>query len=115
MRRMRSFGITCEAKTELGDCAEAFRQEIEVDKWSRRTDIFGADADVFPPARFLAGDTSAETLAQRVKTTDLLFGYGRYTCPGRELAWMEIGKVFVEVRMPFLSCSWLKILQISGR
>ncbi len=62
----------------------------------RRTDIYGDDADVFRPERFL--NAPPEKRAAMEKTTDLMFGYGRYLCPGKGMAWLEMNKVFVEVR-----------------
>ncbi|KAK4219774.1 cytochrome P450 [Rhypophila decipiens] len=74
--------------------------KIGVDFWSmgRCTDIFGDDPDTFRPERFL--EASAEKRDMMEKTTDLIFGYGRYRCLGRNMAWMEMEKVFVELVNP---------------
>lgn len=61
----------------------------------RRTEIFGDDADVFRPERFL--DASPAQREKLEKTTELVFGWGRYQCLGRNMAWMEMEKVFFEV------------------
>lgn len=61
----------------------------------RRTDIFGPDPDIFRPERFL--EASPGKREEMEKTTDLMFGYGRYRCLGRNMAWLEMEKVFVEV------------------
>jgi cytochrome P450 len=72
--------------------------KIAFDSWSfgRRTDVFGDDAGIFRPERFL--DASAENRVEMEKTTELLFGFGRYMCAGKVFAFMELNKVFVEVR-----------------
>ena len=58
-------------------------------------DIFGEDADMFRPERWLINDT--EKLIKMNKTVDLVFGYGKYQCLGRPVALLELSKVFVEV------------------
>ncbi|KAM7185549.1 cytochrome P450 [Rhypophila sp. PSN 637] len=71
--------------------------KIGVDFWSmgRRTDIFGNDPDIFRPERFLEASPEKRDIME--KTTDLIFAYGRYRCLGRNMAWMEMEKVFVEL------------------
>jgi cytochrome P450 len=58
--------------------------------------IFGDDAEIFRPERWLEGDT--EQLMEMRNTSDLVFHYGKYQCPGKSVAWMEFNKIFVEVR-----------------
>ena len=67
----------------------------------RDTSVFGDDADVFRPERFL--DCSPEERARLTKQVDLVFGHGRWMCPGKTLAWIELNKVFVEVCACFLT------------
>lgn len=67
----------------------------------RDKDVFGDDADVFRPERWLEGDDEAH-MAQMVRAVDLVFGSGRYSCLGRPLAMMELNKVFFEVRLRYL-------------
>lgn len=62
----------------------------------RRRDIFGEDADVFRPERWLDG-VSPEQRQRMVQTTELVFGYGRWGCLGKPVAFLELQKVFVEV------------------
>ena len=73
--------------------------KIGTDFWSmgRRADIFGADVSVFRPERFLEASPTERTRME--KTTDLMFGYGRYMCPGKAMAWLEMNKLFVEVKL----------------
>ena len=63
-------------------------------------EIFGVDASIFRPERWLINDT--EKLSRMNKTVDLVFGYGKYQCLGRPVAMLELSKVFVEVRNPYL-------------
>jgi len=73
--------------------------EIAQNLWSilRREGIFGKDVDVFRPERYLeAGDAAKKSEMER--TTELQFGYGRWICPGKHIAFLEITKVIFEVR-----------------
>ena len=62
----------------------------------RRTDIFGQDADVFRPERWL--DAEPTRLAEMTRTVELVFGYGRWICAGKHVAFMELNMTVVEVR-----------------
>lgn len=64
----------------------------------RRRDIFGADADVFRPERWLG--ISPEKKQLMVQTTELVFGNGRWGCLGKPVAFLELNKVYVEVCCP---------------
>lgn len=66
----------------------------------RRRDIFGDDAAVFRPERWLDPALSAERKLLMTQTTDMVFGWGRWGCSGRAVAFLEMGKVFVEVCSP---------------
>jgi cytochrome P450 len=72
--------------TNVGYCA-----------WSihRNKEVFGDDAEMFRPERWLIED--GEKLARMHKTADLVWGYGKYQCLGRNVALLELNKVFVEV------------------
>jgi cytochrome P450 len=63
--------------------------------FTRRPEVFGEDADEFRPERWLEADAGRAAEMRRV--VDLVFGYGRWGCAGRFLAFMELNKVFVEV------------------
>ena len=56
---------------------------------------WGLDAEIFRPERWL--EESPEKLKEMEATLELVFGYGRYQCLGRNLALMELNKIFVEV------------------
>lgn len=65
----------------------------------RDTAIFGNDAEVFRPERWLVDekdDESVRRLAEMRRTTEMIFGYGKYQCLGKPIAWLEITKVIFE-------------------
>lgn len=75
---------------------------ISYNAWSLHHDktIFGDDAELFRPERWLLEDKdegSEERLAAMRRTTELIFGYGKYQCLGKPIAWLEITKVLFEV------------------
>lgn len=63
-------------------------------------DRWGDDADIFRPERF--SETDEDTRVNRERLTDLAFGYGRFGCAGKPLAFLELHKVFFEVRAQLL-------------
>jgi cytochrome P450 len=64
-----------------------------------RKDIFGEDADLFRPERWIVdGDNgNIHQVTEMKKTTEMIFGYGKYQCLGKNIAWMEYGKAIFEV------------------
>jgi cytochrome P450 len=62
---------------------------------TRRTDVYGIDADLFRPERFLEAEPAARQEMER--TIDLNFGLGRWQCAGRNIALIEMNKVVFEV------------------
>jgi len=73
--------------------------DIYINSWSmlRDSSIFGERVDIFHPDRFL-DDLDKSKQALRTKTVELVFGFGRWRCVGKDIAFMELSKVFVEVR-----------------
>ncbi|KAI1344810.1 cytochrome P450 [Xylariaceae sp. FL0016] len=63
---------------------------------TRREDIFGEDVDVFRPERFLECDKQKRVEMERA--LDIIFGGGRWMCAGKNIALMELNKIFFEVR-----------------
>ena len=61
----------------------------------RSIDVFGPDANVFRPGRWL--DVSEAQLNKMERNNELIFGYGRFKCLGQSVALIELNKVFVEV------------------
>lgn len=58
----------------------------------RRKDVFGADANVFRPERWL--EAVGEQLQEMERTLDMVFGSGRFSCLGKDVAMMELSKIF---------------------
>ncbi|KAI1327688.1 cytochrome P450 [Xylariaceae sp. FL0255] len=71
--------------------------DIFVNLWSmlRNKEVFGPDADVYRPERFLECDS--ERRSELLRNVDLAFGHGRWQCPGKTMAWLELNKIFVEL------------------
>ncbi|OHE90227.1 cytochrome P450, partial [Colletotrichum orchidophilum] len=61
----------------------------------RRSDVWGQDADDFRPDRWLTAD--AGSLRSMETTLELVFGHGKWRCLGRNVAMMELQKIFVEL------------------
>ena len=62
--------------------------------------VFGENADLFIPERWLVDendDANREKLKAMRRTTEMIFGYGKYQCLGKPVAWIDIGKVLFEV------------------
>jgi len=59
--------------------------------------LFGEDADLFRPERFLELDDIRRAGMQR--DVELIFGTGRWMCAGKPVAFMELNKIFFEVGM----------------
>ncbi|KAH8754363.1 putative P450 monooxygenase [Diaporthe sp. PMI_573] len=70
-------------------------------RFTRRTDIFGPDVDVFRPDRWLPqadSEEEMERIGNMVATVNLCFSYGRFSCLGKSVAFMELNKAIPEVR-----------------
>jgi cytochrome P450 len=67
--------------------------------------MFGEDADVFRPERWLLEEKNEHSikLAAMRRTTEVIFGYGKYQCLGKPIAWLEITKVLFEVCCRYIS------------
>ncbi|KAJ8128706.1 hypothetical protein O1611_g4928 [Lasiodiplodia mahajangana] len=61
----------------------------------RSKEIWGSDADVFRPERWLEADSNRVRRMNSV--VDLDFGSGKYQCLGKSIAMMELNKIFVEL------------------
>ncbi|KAI0855675.1 cytochrome P450 [Xylaria cubensis] len=71
--------------------------DIFVNLWSmlRNKEVFGDDTEVFRPERFL--ECTEDERSELMKSVDLAFGHGRWQCPGKTLAGLELNKIFVEI------------------
>ncbi len=63
----------------------------------RNRTLFGDDVEIFRPERWLDADHAQRTAMER--TVDLAFGYGRWACAGKTVAFMELNKFYVEVKL----------------
>ena len=75
---------------------------ISYNAWGLHHDkkIFGEDADCFRPERWLLDDhddTHRGSLNAMIRTSEMVFGYGKYQCLGKPIAWLEIRKAIFEV------------------
>lgn len=73
----------------------------------QRKDIFGDDADMFSPERYL--ECSDEKKVEMERTVEMAFGAGRYQCSGKSIALAEIYKVVFEVS----SCDLVRHIKTS--
>jgi cytochrome P450 len=80
-------GVFYPEGTEVAVCDDALCRNVE---------IFGKDARLFRPDRWITAD--AETRIKYRQTVDVVFGSGRFLCLGRHIAMMELHKAIVEVR-----------------
>ncbi|OBS27854.1 hypothetical protein FPOA_01796 [Fusarium poae] len=62
-------------------------------------ELFGPDADVFRPERFIGLED--HDLAEMRRNVEINFGYGRWMCAGKPLAFMELQKVYFELLRAF--------------
>ncbi|KAF2871828.1 cytochrome P450 [Massariosphaeria phaeospora] len=68
--------------------------------WAVQRDaVFGEDVEIFRPERWMEADE--ERALRMEQTLDLIFGYGRWGCLGKSVAWIELNKVFVELLRHF--------------
>ncbi|KAF4339672.1 pisatin demethylase [Fusarium beomiforme] len=61
--------------------------------------LFGPDPQVFRPERYL--DADKDTSAQMKRDVEIIFGYGRWMCAGKPIAFMELYKVIFELLRVF--------------
>ncbi|KAJ5689557.1 hypothetical protein N7462_003949 [Penicillium macrosclerotiorum] len=62
-------------------------------------DIYGNDAKVFRPERWLEADPAK--MAEMVRTNNLIFGHGKFQCLGKPVAQIELGKIVFELLRNF--------------
>lgn len=60
--------------------------------------VYGDDAEAFRPERWLEA-RDEEALREMLGTWELIFKFGKWQCLGRNVALMELNKVFVEVSL----------------
>ncbi|KAI4865910.1 cytochrome P450 [Hypoxylon rubiginosum] len=72
---------------------------VNISSMLRSKAVFGEDADMFRPERFLEVDATTRSELQR--HVELTFGYGRWMCAGKSIALMEMNKIFFELLRHF--------------
>jgi hypothetical protein len=71
--------------------------DIGVSSWAlqRNKKVWGGDSMLFRPERWL--EANGERLKAMERSLELGWGYGKYQCLGKNVAWLELNKVFFEV------------------
>ncbi|KAK7431636.1 hypothetical protein QQZ08_001854 [Neonectria magnoliae] len=62
-------------------------------------EIYGRDAKVFKPERWLNSDP--DKLATMIRTNELIFGHAKFQCLGKPVAHLELGKTIFELMRNF--------------
>jgi len=73
---------------------------------ARNKDVWGEDAAVFRPERWFEG--SSEEIRAKESALDLVFAHGKFKCLGQSIAYVELNKIFFEVR-PAVSQEWVRV------
>ena len=82
-------GVFVPGGIDIGQCAWGVQ---------RSKQIYGVDSMVFRPERWL--EASGERLEKMEKTVGLVWGYGKYMCLGKNIAFLKLNKCIFEVRLP---------------
>ncbi|KAL9016822.1 MAG: hypothetical protein Q9185_005819 [Variospora sp. 1 TL-2023] len=77
-------GVRIPGGTKIGYCAWGLH---------RSKAIFGEDADVFRPERWL--HVTGDRLLEMNRVVDLVFGSGKYSCLGKPVVFLELRKIVV--------------------
>ncbi|RDW65159.1 hypothetical protein BP5796_09851 [Coleophoma crateriformis] len=65
----------------------------------RNKKMWGADAKIFRPERWFEG--TSEEIRRKELDVEMCFGYGKYQCLGKNIAYIELNKVYVELLRNF--------------
>ncbi|CAK3936056.1 Pisatin demethylase [Lecanosticta acicola] len=99
------FGLKSKSAPEGGENVNGvfFPEGSEVcicdNAFMRRKDIFGDDAEIYRPERFV--DCDEELANRRFRAVECAFGTGRYMCLGKHIAQMELHKAVFELMRNF--------------
>ncbi|KAF3052379.1 hypothetical protein E8E11_011205 [Didymella keratinophila] len=64
-------------------------------------EVFGPDAQMFRPERWLDPETDPGYMSKMNSTLDMMFHSGKYQCLGKSVALMEFNKIFIELLRTF--------------
>jgi len=67
---------------------------------TRGGELWAPNGAVFRPDRWIEAAGDEDRFKEMCGVVDLVFGHGKYTCLGKDIAWMELNKVLVEVSAP---------------
>ena len=84
----------------FGPDANAFRPErwlLSLNAPSELSKDLGASSWTMPPRHPFGHELDPMKLYKMERNNDLAFGYGRYQCLGKPVAWMELNKIFIEL------------------
>lgn len=76
--------------TDIGQCAWGLQ---------RSKIVYGEDSMLFRPERWL--EAKGEKLEKMEKSVGLVWGFGKYSCLGKNISWLEMDKVFFELLTRF--------------
>lgn len=87
--------VVCKGGLTIGNIYLPEGTEIGANPWltNRNRDVFGEDADIYCPERWLESDEKSRTMERAIFT----FGYGGRACIGKNLAQFEAQKLCLQV------------------
>ena len=88
-------GVFVPGGIDIGQCAWGVQ---------RSKKVYGEDSMVFRPERWL--EAEGERLELMEKSLTLVWGYGKYSCLGKGIAWMKLNKCLFEVRSSLTDLNW---------
>ncbi len=75
--------------------------------------VYGHDADMFRPERWI--DADEDHLRRMTNTWALIFKAGKWQCLGKDVAMIELHKVFVEVSLDYSLLPWRELPLAASR
>jgi len=88
-------GIFVPGGIDIGQCAWGLQ---------RSKAVYGEDAMMFRPERWLEAEKYPERLEMMERSLGLVWGHGKYSCPGKAIAWLEFNKVYFQVSDLLMIC-----------
>ena len=97
-------GVFVPGGIDIGQCAWGVQ---------RSKKVFGNDSMVFRPERWL--EAKGETLEKMERSLGLVWGYGKYSCLGKNIAWLKLNKCIFQVSLFTSCCSTESSLIVTAR